>query len=619
MQKTSASKTSFELSRAYPIGCTLNTVYSVTGIICSTGRYNLYRARDRRTGRTVTIKELTRAKITKESQAELFQSEIRALNRARHPNLPLMLDHFSDRGNLYIVFEHVTGMCLGEMLSAEGPLPAELVYPIFMEIAQALSATHEAGVIHNEITPSSIFLLGDTDSAHLAKLTDFGGASIKDDAVPTAGRKPFRPEYASPEALRGERTCEASDIYSIGVVLYTALTGRLPFSCEDVNELIINQMNSLPRRFREAAPELEIPFHVEATVFKCLAKAKEDRFQSAQDLAKWLKSWRHASQTVEMEPIREVPTVAKSYTLDELNNIGVTNAAPAIKPPPTTNSNHDQSTIVPPRPIALTDTKEKAQARESMKKQARAQARAEAKARAEEQKRYDAEVREMEREAEKLQKGPWKKFEIPLYLTAAVMAGIMGFVVTVNVRHSMNAGDAQREALDINAPAAISPRQLIAAREDVARTDNDGISVDDTTAQSQTSSFDQSVATDSQAAEQSPTNALQAEQPTMDTTASQARDYRSAGSSLTGNDPNAVNQEAAEVPVTPGEPVQFEGEPSVQPRKTQPQPQPKSEPREAPARKNQSDFSSYKSEPSYSGGDSYQPARRRAYQTSFIQ
>ena len=333
MSKTSSEKITFELTRAYPIGCTLNSIYGVTGIICSTGRYNLYKARDRRTGRIVTIKELTRAKISEETQADLFQSEIRAFNRVRHPNLPLMLDHFSDRGNLYIVFEHVTGMCLGEMLSAEGPLPAEMVFPIFLEIADALSATHEAGVVHNELTPSSIFLLGDNDSAQLAKLTDFGGATIKDDAVTTHPRKTFRPEYASPEALRGEGTDERSDIYSIGVVLYTTLTGRLPFSCGDVNELIENQMKGLPRRFKEAAPELEIPFHVEATVFKCLAKDKEDRFQSAKVLAKWLRSWRHASQPVEPEPQREVAAVPKSYTIADLNSIGAPPRVRQLQPP----------------------------------------------------------------------------------------------------------------------------------------------------------------------------------------------------------------------------------------------------------------------------------------------
>ncbi len=123
-------------------------------------------------------------------------------------------------------------------------------------------------------------------------------------------------------------------------MLYTTLTGRLPFSCEDVNDLIENQMKGLPRRFKEAAPELEIPFHVEATVFKCLAKDKEDRFQSAQELAKWLRSWRHASQPVEPEPPREIAPVQKSYTIADLNSIGAPKnspilAATEIAPPPT--------------------------------------------------------------------------------------------------------------------------------------------------------------------------------------------------------------------------------------------------------------------------------------------
>ncbi len=527
MSKSSTEKITFELTRAYPIGCTLNSIYGVTGIICSTGRYNLYKARDRRTGRIVTIKELTRAKISREAQADLFQSEIRAFNRVRHPNLPLMLDHFSDRGNLYIVFEHVTGMCLGEMLSAEGPLPAEMVFPIFLEIADALSATHEAGVVHNELTPSSIFLLGDNDSAQLAKLTDFGGATIKDDAVKTHERKTFRPEYASPEALRGEGTDERSDIYSIGVVLYTTLTGRLPFSCADVNELIENQMNGLPRRFKEAAPELEIPFHVEATVFKCLAKDKEDRFQSAKVLAKWLRSWRHSSQPVEAEPQREVAPVQKSYTIADLNSIGAPKnaaikAAPEIAPPPTIVLPDTSKPVVAELKAPARKAKTESSLREKTNLEAaeRAKAKAQAKAKAKQEAREIAERKEIGKAAEKLQERAFRKREVPIYLLVAVMVGAIGFIATVNIRHAINAKEAEREAFTLQERMPEISKRLLAAKESAQE--------ESTQAESKGSSG-------------------------------------SAGSA----DSNAVNQEAPEVPVKPGEPVRFEGEPPYKPQSVQ--------------------------------------------------
>ncbi len=535
MSKSSSEKITFELTRAYPIGCTLNSIYGVSGIICSTGRYNLYKARDRRTGRIVTIKELTRAKISKEAQADLFQSEIRAFNRVRHPNLPLMLDHFSDRGNLYIVFEHVTGMCLGEMLSAEGPLPAELVFPIFLEISDALTAVHEAGVVHNELTPSSIFLMGDNDSAQLAKLTDFGGATIKDDAVRTHVRKTFRPEYASPEALKGEETDERSDIYSVGVILYTTLTGRLPFSCEDVNALIENQMNGLPRRFKEAAPELDIPFHVEATVFKCLAKSKEDRFQSAQVLAKWLRSWRHASQPVEPEPPREVEPVKKSYTIADLNSIGAPKSSPIaavaeIAPPPTIvlpDTSKPAPSIVAARQAAV---------RAEEKAQNKAEAKAKAKAQAKQAAKLNAERKEMVKAAEKLQKRNLGKLEVPVYLLVAVMVGAIGFIATVNIRHAINAKEAEREALTAQERMPEISKRLIAAKENIAVEDTKEARLSETT--------DSKVSKNSEGSK----NSEASERPAI-----------SPGS-------DAVNQEAPEVPVKPGEPVQFEGEPSYKPQ-----------------------------------------------------
>lgn len=533
MSKSSSEKITFELTRAYPIGCTLNSIYGVTGIICSTGRYNLYKARDRRTGRIVTIKELTRAKISKEAQADLFQSEIRAFNRVRHPNLPLMLDHFSDRGNLYIVFEHVTGMCLGEMLSAEGPMPAELVFPIFLEISDALTAVHEAGVVHNELTPSSIFLMGDNDSAQLAKLTDFCGATIKDDAVRTPVRKTFRPEYASPEALRGEETDERSDIYSVGVILYTTLTGRLPFSCEDVNDLIDKQMNGLPRRFKEAAPELEIPFHVEATVFKCLAKDKEDRFQSAQVLAKWLRSWRHASQSVEPEPIREVAPVQKSYTIADLNSIGAPKSSPLaavaeMSPPPTIVLPDTSKPAVgraAPRKVVAPQAQEKAH--KAGVAQVKAEAKARAKAQSKEAAREISERKEMAKASEKLQKRTFGKFETPVYLLVAVMVGVIGFIATVNIRHAINAKEAEREAFTAHERMPEISKRLIAAKEEIA-------------------------AENEKAAKEG------------ETKGSTGSEYSERPAISPGSD--AVNQEAPELPVKQGEPVQFEGEPSFKPQ-----------------------------------------------------
>jgi len=600
---TSKSKTTFELTRAYPIGATLNSIYSVTGIICSTGRYNLYRARDRRTGRLVTIKELTRAKISKEAQADLFQSEIRALNRARHHNLPLMLDHFSDRGNLYIVFEHVTGMCLGEMLSAEGPLPAELVYPIFLEVAEALYAAHEAGVVHNEITPSCIFLLGDNESSQLAKLTDFGGATIKDDAVHRNEPKTFKPEYASPEALKGEETDERSDIYSVGVVLYMTLTGRLPFACEDVEQLIANQKNGLPRRFKESAPELEIPFHVEATVFKCLAKEKADRFQNAQDLAKWMRSWRHASQQVEPEPERQLAPVEKSYSLDELNAIGTPAASKLIPPHALVNSVPTGSAAQPaagsfaaesaPAAIVLPASKpskpESMPSRSAIKQPSQAEkarekaeaeraraamkagdtkAKAEARARAKAEARHKADVAAMEKEAAKIQKRGYKKFEVPLYLTAAVMAGVIGFVATVNIRHAINAKDAEREAFTLQERMPEVSKRLIAAKEDIPTDDSIGKQNEVPTAQMPVAQIDsqQSSVQDLSSFNEAPADQASTNASTDLADQSSQNGGNQSGADNQPKDSGAVNQEAPEVPVKPGEPVNFEGETPYKPK-----------------------------------------------------
>jgi serine/threonine protein kinase len=362
--------------------------------MASTERQTVYRGKDRRTGREVTIKELPSEKLTKDAQVALFQSEIRALNRVRHPNLIEMLDHFSERGNLYIVFEYRPGMSLGEMLAAEGPLPAELVFPIFLDICTGLIESHKVGLIHQEITPSSIFLLGDTTCMQLAKLTELGRSRIKDETlqIETDPVLAIRPEYSSPETLTGTTTDERSDIYSLGMVLYATLTGKLPFACDDVQQLIEKQMNGLPRRFKETAPQFDIPFHIEATVFKCLAKNKEDRYQSASELAEALKTWRHDFRQ-ERTPITVAkPAKHSEYSIEELNKIG-TRYRPATV--------EITATEVPVEEEILSDTTPTFMPRPNRL--------------------------------------------VPVYAVAAVVAVLVGFLVTVNIRQSLQQQELEQQ------------------------------------------------------------------------------------------------------------------------------------------------------------------------------
>ncbi|MBC8000641.1 MAG: protein kinase [Leptolyngbya sp.] len=236
----------------------------------------------------------------------------------------------------------------------------------------------------------------------LAKMTEWGRSRIKDEVVQieTDRSLAIRPEYSSPETLMGTATDERSDIYSLGMVLYTTLTGKLPFACEDVQQLIDKQMNGLPRRFRETAPEFDIPFHIEATVFKCLAKNKEDRYQSASELAEALKTWRHDYRH-EAAPIASPiaapkPVQHSAYSIEELNKIG---------------SRHQ-----PAQPVNL----EIEIAPEET----------------EEDNEVFANVTHM----------PRQKHFAPLYAVAAVLAVLVGFLVTTSIRQSIQQEEVRQEA-----------------------------------------------------------------------------------------------------------------------------------------------------------------------------
>jgi len=255
----------------------------------------VYEARHIYLDRPVAIKVLPRQDVPGSKPFSRFVQEARILARIRSPYIVSIHDFgFTGWQSPYLVMELLEGMTLQELLELQRPLPVEDVEDIAIQASQGLRSVHTAGVLHLDLKPSNLMLAGD----HLGmvrrplevRLLDFGISRYEegDDLGPRRGRVLVTGTvaYMSPEQCRGETLGPASDLYSLGVVLYEALTGRTPFTGDNRTDLVRQHLQSRPQSPRVFNPE--IPPYLERAVMCLLEKDPADRFGSAEQLMQQL-------------------------------------------------------------------------------------------------------------------------------------------------------------------------------------------------------------------------------------------------------------------------------------------------------------------------------------------
>ncbi len=231
--------------------------YEVIAPLGQGGMGAVYRARRVSTGEEVALKVLRRSLATDEEFVLRFKREIAALSAVRHRGIARYTDAGTSGDVLYLAMEYVEGESLASRLR-EGPLPVREAMETAAAVAEALSAAHGAEIIHRDIKPSNIILSRDG-----AKITDFGLAKrTEGSGLTTSGRVMGSLPYMSPEQIKGEKLSGASDVYSLGVVLFEAVTGALPFSSED-DEALATMVLAQPvpiasRRRREVSAGLDL-------------------------------------------------------------------------------------------------------------------------------------------------------------------------------------------------------------------------------------------------------------------------------------------------------------------------------------------------------------------------
>jgi eukaryotic-like serine/threonine-protein kinase len=255
--------------------------YELEELVGTGGMSSVYRARDQLLERHVALKVLHPHYGDDEEYVERFRREARAVAQLSHPHIVTVIDRGEDEGQQYIVFEYIDGENLKQLLERTGPLPTRRAVELALEIADALAFAHEHGLVHRDVKPQNVLLTPDGE----AKVTDFGIARSLDveRGVTQTGTVLGTSNYLSPEQASGQPTTQATDVYSLGVVLYELLTAEVPFPGENFVAVAMKHLSEQPPDVLEKRPD--VPLRLAAAVDRALEKDPARRFGSMDQFA----------------------------------------------------------------------------------------------------------------------------------------------------------------------------------------------------------------------------------------------------------------------------------------------------------------------------------------------
>jgi beta-lactam-binding protein with PASTA domain len=260
--------------------------YRILRRIGSGGMADVYCAEDSHLGRQVAIKVLHRRFAQDQEFVERFRREAKSAAGLNHPNVVGVFDRGEHEGTYYIAMEFLTGRTLKDIVTAEAPLPQDRVIDIGTQILEAAGFAHRHGVIHRDFKPHNVIV----DEHGHAKVTDFGIARAGASEMTETGSIMGTAQYLSPEQAQGHAVTATSDIYSIGVMLYEMLAGRLPFEGDSAVAVALKHLSEQPPPISQWRPDVHPA--LEAVVMAALAKDPAQRWQSAEDLAAALEAAR---------------------------------------------------------------------------------------------------------------------------------------------------------------------------------------------------------------------------------------------------------------------------------------------------------------------------------------
>jgi serine/threonine-protein kinase len=260
--------------------------YELEELVGTGGMSTVFRAHDRQLDRRVAIKILHEHYAADPEYLERFRREARAVARLSHPNIVTVIDRGDDGGRQYIVFEYVEGENLKELVVRSGRLPVRRALELALATADGLSFAHDHGLVHRDVKPQNVLLSEEGE----VKVTDFGIARSLhvEHGVTQTGTVLGTGEYLAPEQASGRQVSPATDVYSLGVVLWELLAGDVPFTGENFVAVALRHVNEPPPSLRERRPD--VTPRLDAAVQRALAKDPARRFPSMTAFAKELRA-----------------------------------------------------------------------------------------------------------------------------------------------------------------------------------------------------------------------------------------------------------------------------------------------------------------------------------------
>lgn len=279
-------------SETYAPGVIVNERYRIDEVIGIGGFGAVYKCTQANMDQEVAVKVLKSEHLTSLEHVKRFTREARAASKLKHPNTISIFDFgtHSD-GALYLAMEYLHGETFANRMDEQVCMKPGTLVHIMTQICHSLTEAHDAGLIHRDLKPENIMLLPVAGDLNFVKVLDFGIAAFESERNPgeerltEAGMIMGTPTYMSPEQARGETLDARSDIYALGVMMYEAVCGRVPFEGDQPMTVLVKHIKDPPEPPRRVAPEANIPRALEKVILRCLEKQPNHRPQTALELA----------------------------------------------------------------------------------------------------------------------------------------------------------------------------------------------------------------------------------------------------------------------------------------------------------------------------------------------
>lgn len=328
------------------LGRVINDRFRILSVIARGGMGKVYRAEQAPLGRIVALKVL-QPNYKGENDPEFdkrFFLEASIVSKLHHPHTVTLYDYGQTTDGVYFMaMEYLEGRTLQRLLRDEGAVEPARALRMLLQTCRALREAHGLGVIHRDLKPANIFLIEHDEDPDFVKVLDFGllkrTDEDPDEALTQTGLFMGSPKYMAPEQIRGERVSPATDVYSLGVILYEMLTGKVPFDRpSSVNLLMAHVTDPVPA-LGETNPAVSVTPAVEALVYRCLAKSPDERFASMNELIAAVKTavptglTGFSTGTGEFASSGPSPMAASLFTSGE-HPASLHSLSPSVTPPP---------------------------------------------------------------------------------------------------------------------------------------------------------------------------------------------------------------------------------------------------------------------------------------------